>query len=154
MSIRRLPFAVALLALAAACSSTAPPDVRPAEVYVLVSIDGRQLPTTWSNDPGANGVLILQEQLILDDLGVGIRNTTVQGSTPNTETTSSRAYHYTRVGDVVTLGDFICTGNVPCVNHLPEQGTTDGNILTLTPVPILGAPSGPVLVYRSTSFVD
>src|SRR4051794_25763442 len=143
MSMRRLSFlAVAVLALAAACHNTTEPD--PSELFLLTSIDGRPLPATRSTD----GATVFSESLVLNGRGVATRNTAVQGSTPNTVVFTSVTYAYTREGDVVTLGDFICTGNVPCPMHPPEQGLIDDAGLTLFPKPSLSSISGPVLVYE------
>jgi hypothetical protein len=107
MSMRRRSLATAVLFVMVGChSATEPPP--PAEVFQLRSIDGRPLPTTRSNDPSANGVTILHEELILDERGIATRNTTVQGSTPSSAVTSTISYAYTRVGDVVTLGNVLC----------------------------------------------
>jgi hypothetical protein len=146
--MRRLSLAAAMLTLVAACHSATEPA--PSDVFVLTSIDSRPLPTTRSID----GATVLHETLILNGLGVATRHTTVQGSTPNTGVTTSVSYAYTREGDVVTLGDYICIGNVPCALHRPEQGLIDAAGLTLFPKPSLSSVSGPVLVYQRATFID
>src|SRR4051812_46796749 len=143
MSMRRLSFlATAVLSLAASCHTTTEPD--PSELFLLTSIDGRPLPATRSSD----GATVFSESLVLNGRGVATRNTAVQGSAPNTVVFTSVTYAYTREGDVITLGDFICTGNVPCPMHQPEQGTMDDASLPLAPKPGLSSSSGPVLVYE------
>jgi hypothetical protein len=150
MPMRRLSFAAAVLALAAACHS--PTRLVPSEVFLLTSIDGRPLPTSRTGDP--HGPLVLHEELILNGQAMATRNTTVQGSTPGIEVATSVSYAYTRVGDVVTLGNVLCGPGALCVQHIPEQGPIDAAGLTLTPVPSISSLSPQVLVYRRSSFVD
>jgi hypothetical protein len=145
--MRRLSLALVMLSLVGACHSPAEP-APPAEVFHLTTIDGRPLPTTRPNDPSSNGATILHEELILDERGVATRNTTVQGATPSTSVESNITYAYTRVGNVVTLGNVLCGIAALCIQHYPEQGPIDySEILTLSQAP--GAPvPGSVLVYR------
>jgi hypothetical protein len=131
--------AAAVLSLAAACHSPAEP-APPADIFQLTTIDGRPLPTTRTNDPSSNGATILREALILDQRGIATRNTTLQGAAPSTPQITTISYAYTRVADVVTLGNVI--------QHFPEQGPIDHNeVLTLTPAPGVPVPES-VLVYR------
>jgi hypothetical protein len=140
MSLRRLSLVVVLLALTAGCQLTTEP--RPADMFLLHTIDGRQLPTN------RNGVVVLHEELVLGTDGVATRSTTVQGPSVNTETTNTVSIAYTRAGDVVSLGNYICTTGYPCALHAPEEGSIDGDVLTLMRVPSLSSVSSPVLVYR------
>jgi hypothetical protein len=149
MSMRRLPLALAALALVAACHSTTDP-APPADVFLLMTIDGRPLPTTRTNDPASNGATILHEELILDGQGVATRNTTVQGAIPSAQQTSTTSYAYTLVAGVVTLGNVLCGPAALCIQHFPEQGPIVNGVLTLASAP--GAPTtGSVLVYRRSS---
>jgi hypothetical protein len=146
MLMRPLSLAAALLALAAGCHSATRPS--PAEAFELRSVDGRPLPTTRPNDPSSNGATILHEELVLDGSGVATRSTTVQGATPSTPTTFVVPYAYTRVGDVVTLGNVLCGPAALCIQHFPEHGPIEGDALTLSPVPSLVPTGGSTLVYR------
>jgi hypothetical protein len=147
MSSTRLSLAAAVLSLAAACHSPAEP-APPADIFQLTTIDGRPLPTTRTNDPSSNGATILREELILDQRGIATRNTTLQGAAPSATQITTISYAYTRVGDVVTLGNVLCGPGALCIQHFPEQGPIDHNeVLTLTPAPGVPVP-GSVLVYR------
>jgi hypothetical protein len=149
--MRRLSFATAMLALVAAChSATKPP---PSELFYLMSIDGRPLPTTRSNDPVSDGAPILHEGLILDGRGVATRNTMVQGATPGSFVVTSTSYTYIRNGDVVTIGDIVCGPGVPCPLHSPESGLIDAAGITLMPVPSLSSTAGSVLVYQRSPLI-
>jgi hypothetical protein len=147
MSTRRLSIVAAVLFMAAACRATTEPPP-PADIFQLTSIDGRPLPTTRTNDPSSSGTTILHEELILDARGIATRNTIVQGATPATSQTNTVSYAYTRVGDVITLGNVLCGPGALCILHVPEEGPIVGTVLTLTPVPSMASTAGSVLVYR------
>jgi hypothetical protein len=148
MSMRRLSFAAALLAVVTACSpaATEPP---PPDVYELFSIDGQRLPATRRND----GIRVLQEQLILNAHGVAMRNTTMPGTSTFIET-ASVSYAYTRAGNVITLGATLCPSGAACALHSAEEGTINGGLLTLMPVPSLSSVSGSVYVYELVGRID
>jgi hypothetical protein len=147
-SMRPLPLslAAAALALTAACHTTSEPA--PVDRFDLTSVDGRPLPTTRTNDPSSNGATILHEELVLDGSGVATRSTTVEGATPSTPATVVVSYAYTRVGDVITLNNVLCGPAALCIQHFPEQGSIEGDVLTLSPVPSLLPTGGATLVYR------
>lgn len=136
-----LPF-IAALALAGCASATAP--LTAPDVYRLVSIDGRLLPTGTTIAPNANGVTILAEWLILDHKGTATRQRIVPGTAPSTSLTYTLQYAYSLVDSVVTLGQQTCAPNALCVRHIPEQGRlTATGTLSLTSA---GAP--PVFLYQ------
>jgi hypothetical protein len=150
MSMKRLTFAAALIALATACHSSTEPALT--DVYMLMSIDGRPLPTTKTNAPSAP--VVVHEDLAFDAQGVATRTTTTRASNSSVETVNVVSYEYTRAGSVVTLGNYICTSGFPCALHAPEEGTIQNGVLTMTTVPSLSSPSGPVYVYQRVGPLD
>lgn len=151
--MRSLTLAAALLSLVGAChSATEPPP--PADIFVLATVDGRALPTTRAANPSSNGASILFESLVLGDDGVATRRTTLQESSTSAPTTTIVTYAYTRVGDVITLGNVLCGPGALCIQHFPEQGPIDHGFLTLGPVPSLLPTGGSVLVYQRPTIID
>jgi hypothetical protein len=147
--MRRLSLAIAALALGAACHSVTDP-APPADVFLLMTIDGRSLPTTRV----ANGPTILHEELILDGNGVATRNTAIQDATTSALQTSTVSYAYTMVDGVVTLGRVLCPFGALCIQHFPEEGPIVNGTLTLSSPSAMPTP-GPVLVYwRSSALID
>ena len=138
--MRRLSLAAVLVALVAGCQSTTEPA--PPEVFMLMTIDGRALPTMRLSD----SAIVLSESLVRNGQGLAIRATAVQGE--NAPRNTSVAYAYTRQGDVLTIGERVCSGGGSCALHAAEQGVITGGTLYLSAVPSKSSVSAPVLVYQ------
>ena len=65
----------------------------------------------------------------------------------------ARSVAYTRQGDVLTIGERVCSGGGPCALHAAEQGVITGGMLTLSAVPSQSSVSAPVLVYQRGAYI-
>ena len=151
MRFPRLPGSTLIMLLAASCSdSTAP--TRVTALYVLESVDGQPLPTSFSPRPGET-VTVLWETVNLDATGnaTTVERRRTETSTVQHERTSAKITDYEIIGERIEIGP-PCSLD-PRVDCVPKRiGQITPSTLTLSGD--LGAPHGQLYLYRLGVRVD
>lgn len=152
MLFLRLPGSTLIMLLAAGCGDSTAPPMRMTALYVLESINGQALPTSFLPYPGQTAT-VLWETVNLDVTGnaTTVQRRRTETATVQQERTEARITGYEITGERIEIGP-------PCPNDtladcVPKRvGQITPSTLTLSGD--LGDPHGLVYLYRLAVKVD
>ena len=138
-----------LLVLAGGCHGTTEPPALTGSIYVLQTIDGEALPTTYLPNSSVT-ILAYADTLALHADGTGERRTVHQGDGPDDRVTDEIMFHCTGTLPNVLI-TFDCPDLALCIQgpHLLGTLSLDGR-LTITASTVNRGP----LVYRALAGPD
>lgn len=132
-----------LLALALGCRGTTEPAPLAGNIYVLQTVAGESLPTTYVPNSVVT-FLAYADTLALHEDGTGERRTVRQGDSPDERATDETMFHWVRSGSDIAI-TFDCPGLALCIQgpHLAGALSAGGK-LTITQSTVNRVP----LVYQ------